>query len=265
MKAVQNLLLLCALGLVIAFDSAMADDLMPLGDEFEDPASISQWHRLNDVEGWNADQLEAWDVDTTAPGAMHVMPHTSSWFMDLRGVLVFKEITGDFVTTMRLNVLSRHNPGDPTEPPNRSFSLTGIFAHAPRGISSAAPTPYTTNSVWPPGDFGSDWQPDTDNYIFLSMGSAGNPGTRQCEVKTTLNGNSQLYYHSSGVSNSTEVTLQMVSDGGTVTGATDELRPDFQHVDRHESPGERRRPVSWREREHASGAGRVCGSSVRGE
>lgn len=198
---------------------SFADELALLSDEFDTPNSLADWQRLNEVEGWNADQLELWDADTSTTGHMRMIPYTSAWFMDLRGVLAFKEVTGDFIVTAKLTVLSRHNAADPTEPPNRGFSLAGIFAHAPRNITSAAPSPVTTEVVWPPTDFGSDWLPDTDNYVFLSFGTAGNAGTRQYEVKTTRNGNSDLYFNSIGIPDSADansIILQMVRVGGTI-------------------------------------------------
>ncbi len=191
----------------------LADDLSHLSDEFDDAASQADWLRLNDVEGWNADQLETWDINTTRPGHMRLMPHTSAWFDDLRGVLVHKNVTGDFVVTTRMQVGSRV---DTSLPPNRLFSLSGIFIHDPRDITSAAPTPYTTDPVWPPEANGSDWEPGTDNYVFLSYGSAGNAGTWQYEVKTTVNGDSTLYYDNSGVPDSNTVELQLVKVGNTV-------------------------------------------------
>ncbi len=193
--------------------SVYADDLAHLSDDFSNASSQSDWLRLNDVEGWNADQLEVWDVNTSRAGHMRLMPHTSAWFDDLRGVLVHKNVTGDFVVTARMEIGSR---SDMNLPPSRLFSLAGLFAHSPRNITSAAPTPYTTSPVWPPAANGSDWQPGTDNYIFLSYGSAGNPGTWQYEVKTTVNGDSTLYYDNSGVPNSNTVELQMVRVGDTV-------------------------------------------------
>ena len=44
--------------------------------------------------------------------------------------------------------------------------------------------------------------PDTANYIFLSYGSAGDPGIRQFEIKSTRDSNSQLYYSSNGIDQS---------------------------------------------------------------
>jgi hypothetical protein len=202
------------LALIFSFGPLLcADDLAHLSDEFNEASSQANWLRLNDVEGWNADQLELWDVNTTRPGHMRLMPHTSAWYDDLRGVLVHKNVTGDFVVTARMEIGSR---SDITAPPNRLFSLGGLFMHTPRGITSAAPTPYTTAPVWPPAANGSDWQPDTDNYVFLSYGTAGNPGTWQYEVKTTVNGSSTLYFDNSGVPDSNVVELQMVRVGQTV-------------------------------------------------
>ncbi|MGJ8716525.1 MAG: hypothetical protein ACSHXG_15595 [Maribacter stanieri] len=73
--------------------SSFADDIQPLGDEFTSAVTQSTWSRLNDTEGWNADQLERWDFNPDyAPGHMVMAPYSSAWFMDLRGVLAYKEI-----------------------------------------------------------------------------------------------------------------------------------------------------------------------------
>ncbi len=197
---------------------AAADDLMRLGDEFDNANTLPLWQDLGLVEGWTTPSYEQADIDTTTAGRFRIVPGAITWFDHLRGLLFFKEVSGDFVATTRVRVLSRHNPGDPTEVPNRSFSLTGIFVHGPRpAITQAAPLPYTTNAVWPPGNFGSNYVPDTENYIFLSYGTAGNPGTRQFEIKATRNSDSELYYDSTGISQTeTEAWLQMVRVGDTV-------------------------------------------------
>ena len=196
---------------------ARADDIAPLSDEFDDSSTFSEWSDLALVEGWTAPSYELADIDTSEPGRFHIVPGANTWFAHLRGLLFFKEISGDFIATMRVRVLSRHNPADPTEVPNRSFSLTGIFVHAPRPITQAAPSPYTTDAVWPPGDFGSDYVENTENYIFLSYGSAGNPGTRQFEIKATRNSQSRLYFGQNGIDQSeTEAWLQLVRVGNTI-------------------------------------------------
>ena len=163
--------------------TAAADTLQPLGDEFNDAATFPRWQDIDDVEGWVVSTDEAADINTTTPGHFRIVPKALGWYMHLRGVLFFKEVTGDFIATTRLRVLSRHNPANPLETPNRFFSLTGIFVHEPRPyITRAAPNPYRTDAVWPPAAFGSDYVPNMENYIFLSYGTAGNPGTRQFEI-----------------------------------------------------------------------------------
>ncbi|GHC45811.1 hypothetical protein [Roseibacillus persicicus] len=205
------------LPLLIFATSACADDLAPLSDEFNNASTWQNWSDLAEVEGWQAPSYETADINTSEAGRFHIVPASNTWFGHLRGLLFFKEVTGDFVVTTRLRVLSRHNTEDPNEIPNRSFSLTGILVHGPRDITQAAPVPYTTDAVWPPQDFGSDYEANSENYIFLSYGTAGNPGTRQFEIKATRNSNSRLYYDDTGIDqNQTEAWLQMVRVGDTI-------------------------------------------------
>ena len=195
------------------------DDLAPLGDEFDDSNTLSQWQRLNDTEGWNADKLELFDINSSAPGNMRIMPYTTTWFMDLTGPLVYKEISGDFAVTMRMNVQRRNGQSGR---PQREFSLGGIMIRSPRNISAAAPqtnAPASSELSWPPSGYSTDWQPDTENYIFLSVGTSDNNGPDNIwnyEVKTTIDGQSNLYYGREGVPADTGlVTLQAIRRGST--------------------------------------------------
>lgn len=198
------------------------DDLVTLSDEFDDPATLSHWLRNNEVEGWNADKLEQWNIDTNTPGHMRLMPYSSSWFANFTGAYTFKEVTGDFVVTINLDVLNRAGTGRP----NSDFSLAGLLIRTPRGISAAAPQPDPGPAVilpWPPVGYTTDWQPFTENYIFLSygFGSTGltfpdqfNPARWHYEVKTTINGASTLYPRTFGVpQNEPNATLQIVRRG----------------------------------------------------
>lgn len=226
-----------ALPILILTSSTYADSIEALGDEFDSSVTQPQWSRLNDTEGWNADQLELWDFNPSyATGNMVMAPHSSAWYMALRGVLVYKEITGNFVVTMRMRVNRRGVggilPNDPafvaqTGAPNRQFSLAGIFLRNPRNITQAAPNPVPAGSpIWPPpaaeqpGHYTTDWTPNGENYIFLSYGSAGSQGTWQYEVKTTTNDNSNLYFNNHGVpaidDEAQYVTLQMVRIDDTI-------------------------------------------------
>ncbi len=148
-----------------------ADDLVPLSDEFNDASTLSNWQRVYLVEGWNANQLELQDINTSQAGRMVMMPHTSTWYQDYRGELTFKTVQGDFVVTTDVVASQRGGTG----PPSSQFSLGGIMLRAPRAITPAT------------------WQPGGENYLFLSIGAASVVSTFQFEVKSTTNSNSVLY------------------------------------------------------------------------
>ncbi len=141
-----------------------------ISDEFDDATTLSDWQRVYVEESWGFDQLETIDIDTTEPGAMYLLPHTNAWFQDWRGVLVFKEITGDFIATAHMEVSNRAGTGAPGE----LYSLAGIMTRAPRSVTPAT------------------WTAGGEDYVFLSMGTADTPGTWQTEVKTTDNSVSVL-------------------------------------------------------------------------
>ncbi len=155
---------------LIPLAALAADDLTPLTDEFNDASTLSQWRRVYAVEGWPANQLEVQDINTTRPGHMLMIPFTSTWFNDYRGELTFKEVTGNFVVTTDVEASQRNGSGAPRS----RYSLGGIMIRAPRQITPAT------------------WQPGGENYLFLSIGSADQPGTFQFEVKSTVNSHSVL-------------------------------------------------------------------------
>jgi len=152
--------------LLLSLPACAQDDLAALSTEFDSAADLNAFQRVHQVEGSPADQLARGEVDN---GWLVLEPHTSVWYQDYRGVLLFKPITGDFVVTTHA-VVSGRNGG----PPRSNYSLGGLMVRTPRQI-----TPQT-------------WQPRGENYVFLSLGAAGNPGQWQFEVKTTVNSDSQL-------------------------------------------------------------------------
>lgn len=147
-------------------------DLASLSDEFDNPSSLGDWQRIFQVEQWGADQLESYDISQSRPGWMRMIPYTSVWYQDWRGVLAFKEVTGDFMVTTHVQPTNRAGNGAP----GSQYSLAGIMIRAPRDI-----TPQT-------------WTPMGENYVFLSIGAAGDPGVFQFEVKTTVDSDSNLVY-----------------------------------------------------------------------
>ena len=168
-------------------DPEAGPTLLAVSDEFEDPATLSDWSRVYQVEGWGFDQLESADIGTTEPGALSLMPYASSWFEEWRGVLMFKLLTGDFIATTHVRVSNRADTG----PPSSQYSLGGIMVRAPRAITPAT------------------WTPDGEDYVFHSMGAADTPGTWQTEVKTTDDSDSVLQIAAGGP----EATLRSVRIG----------------------------------------------------
>lgn len=152
------------------------DDLKILSDDFDDASTLKQWSRIYQTEQSNADQLEQFDIAKTKPGWMVMMPYSSTWYKDYRGVLAYKEIKGDFVVTSRIRVAQRGGDGAPRS----NYSLAGLMIRTPRDV-----TPQT-------------WKPGGENYIFLSLGAANRPGSFQFEVKTTLSSRSTLAVTNAG-------------------------------------------------------------------
>lgn len=160
-------------------------DIANLSDEFDSASSLAQWKHVDQVEGWKADQLETCAVKE---GGLRLVPYTSTWYQDYRGVLLFKEITGDFIMTAKVRSTGR----DGVNAPLSQFSLAGLMARAPRSDSADS------------------WSPGKENYIFLSLGAADVGGLYKFEAKTTVNSQSTLELASAG---GPEALLQIVRIG----------------------------------------------------
>jgi hypothetical protein len=147
------------------------DDLSGLSDEFDSAESLGNWARIYETEGWGNDALERIDIDTSAPGSLFMLPYTSSWYAEWRGELTYKEVTGDFVITTEVEPRNRAGSGAPQS----LYSLAGIMVRTPRTMTNMT-----------------QWEPGLQNYVFLSLGAANQPGQYQFEVKTTVNSQSTL-------------------------------------------------------------------------
>lgn len=170
---------------------AHADDLAPLCDEFGNAATLPNWQRVYQTEGWNANQLQTFDINGSQAGWMRMVPHASTWYQDYRGELAYKNVSGDFAITTRVHATNRAGTGAP----NAQFSLAGIMVRTPRNI-----TPMT-------------WVEGGENYVFLSLGAANNSGTYQFEVKTTVNSVSNLLTAPAGVN---EADIQVARLGSSL-------------------------------------------------
>ncbi len=179
--------------------AAGTDDLAPLSDEFADASSQSAWIRINETEGWNADQLQVWDVNETQPGRMVMQPNTVVWYENYRGPMAYKEVTGDFVITTEVHITDRDDVGqsDPDDVPDDAhFSLGGVMIRSPRDLTNAPV----------------EWTPGGENYVFLSLGH-GTDGNFTYEVKTTQDSVSNLELTPT---NTNTATLQIARIGNSV-------------------------------------------------
>lgn len=144
-----------------------------LSDEFDNPASLSDFQRVWRREHWPFDQLQL-QVIGQVPGRLTMQPHSSGWYEDYRGELTYKELSGDVVATTLVyprNAAGTGAPGSTRGGPFGSeYSLAGLMLRAPRREVEAA------NANWVRG---------REAYVFLSMGAAHDPGVYQFEDKST--------------------------------------------------------------------------------
>jgi hypothetical protein len=114
-----------------------------------------------------------YDIDTTRSGHLVMMPYASTWYADFIAAYAYKQVTGDFVVTTRLQATGR----DGTIP-DSNYSLAGILARAPRDITPAT------------------WTSGGEDYVFMALGTGTPVGASyQIEEKTTNDSISNLQLH----------------------------------------------------------------------
>ncbi len=145
-----------------------------LNDEFNDGNTLTNWVNINQAEGWNITQLEAHNINDSTPDQFFIKPITESWFGEYRGAFLYKYISGDFILTTEVTATGR----DGVSLPSSTYSLAGLMIREPLGY---------TNAYANPGG----WEPNAQNYIFMSLGQATGPGW-DFEIKNTVNSNSCL-------------------------------------------------------------------------
>ncbi len=141
------------------------DDLAALGDEFDDPASLARWSRVDRTEGW-PDQIKRLEISA---GNLHLEPHTSFWFGDFHAPFLYKQVTGDFIVTTRVEVTGANDPV-----PAQAYSLAGLLVRAPHPETAAA------------------WVRGTENWLFITAGSGDGEHVPQYETKNTVDSASRL-------------------------------------------------------------------------
>lgn len=181
------------------FTTIIYAQVSQLSDEFNDATTLTNWLDINEVEGWNAQQLATKDINTSSTGNLVMIPHTSSWFRDLKGSLVHKNVTGDFILTTEVRATNRAE----TSYPGGQYSLAGLMIRTPIDYPNGALN---------------DWQLGQQNYIFhaLGFGSFSHPTCNGCaaphfEIKTTVNSNSDLQV-STAPSNHLQIRMARIGD-----------------------------------------------------
>lgn len=183
---------------VLYADDYMADDnLAKQNDEFENECSSGEWTHVSVTEGWNATHLNEFSINESGNGKMIMEPHTTTWYADYKGPLVYKPIHGNFSVTTNVHFSNRAGNNLPFS----DYSLAGIMLRTPKELNTGA----------------AGWVAGQENYIFMSAGfaSTSHPSCPGCpgphiEIKTTINSNSQLHIRSV---NSQEVLLKVARIG----------------------------------------------------
>ncbi|MFM7423951.1 MAG: hypothetical protein ACKO7W_02945 [Elainella sp.] len=139
-------------------------NLQALSTRFDQPAALEGWQEFQ-VEGW----VPKWEPPKIEAGQLVLRPQSSGWFEDNTAGHLYREVTGDFIVTIRLKVEGTQSPV-----PQRSFSLAGLLIRAPRNFSR------------------SSWTPKQENWLFFSLGTAFPAGQPQFEIKSTANSLSTL-------------------------------------------------------------------------
>lgn len=150
--------------LLAAVPSRAAD----LSDEFKDPATLSRWSRHHQREGW-PDTMKRIEIDPSGDGTLVMEPWTSGWYAEFHGPFLYKEVTGDFSVTTRLQAR-----GKSSEIPSVQWSLAGLMVRKARTTGKA------------------DWKPGEENWLFLTTGIAEEPDKPVFESKTTVGSRSKL-------------------------------------------------------------------------
>ncbi|MEM6432663.1 MAG: hypothetical protein AAF773_02220 [Cyanobacteria bacterium P01_D01_bin.115] len=144
--------------------TAEENDLRSLSTRFDTPQALEGWQEFQ-VAGW----VSKWEAPRVEDGLLLLQPRASGWFEDNTAGHLYQEVTGDFIVTTRLRV-----EGTQSSVPQRSFSLAGLFIRAPRAVTAAT------------------WEPNQENWLFFSVGTAFPAGQPQFEIKSTYNSLSTL-------------------------------------------------------------------------
>jgi len=187
---------LFALLIFLSFSIHSNGQIQLNNDEFDSAATLSNWSNITDVEGWNAEHLRMFNINTTSTDKLYMRPWTTSWFGNWRGPLLFKNITGDFSFTTQVSVTDSIGTGLPSS----NYSLAGIMIRESTGLTNGS----------------TGWVPGQEDFIFLSLGYASETHSSlpviptpppHLEIKSTNNSSSSLQV--SGISTASDVQIRI--------------------------------------------------------
>ena len=156
----RGLLAAIAVCCVLAAGAAAAG-LPSLSDEFASPA-LTGWSTMRGDDFGDGTNHQ---IDVQG-GALTIVPVRSWWVDDKEAAYVWKQVTGDFVATMRVQVT-----GTASDDPGANWSLSGILVRDPRSTHA------------------------NENWVAFRTGFVN--GSRVYERKTTLGSHSILVLGSS--------------------------------------------------------------------
>jgi hypothetical protein len=139
-----------------------------MNDEFDGTRLDRKWTRFDQAFGW-PNKLKRLEIGKVEPGALHLQPYDSAWVRDLSAPFLFQTVTGDFDMRARVRVRGVEGPT-----PGGTWSLGGLMARSPNGLTA------------------STWTPGRENWHFITTGVGHEPGRVMTETKATFNSSSHL-------------------------------------------------------------------------
>lgn len=153
--------LVAVLAFAVLAAGAAAAGLPSLSDEFSSPG-LAGWSTMRGDDFGDGTNHEI----GVEGGTLKIVPMRSWWVDDKEAAYVWKEVTGDFVATMHVQVT-----GTATDDPEANWSLSGILVRDPRSTHA------------------------NENWLAFRTGFVN--GSRVYERKTTLHSHSILVLGSS--------------------------------------------------------------------
>lgn len=134
-------------------------------DGFDGAALSPDWALFHARYGW-PDKIKSLSVQG---GTLRLEPFHSAWVRDLQAPFLFRTVAGDFDIRARVRMKGRDGPIA-----GGTWSLGGLMARVPNGLDS------------------SSWEPNRENWHFITTGVGYESGKPVTETKGTYNSYSSL-------------------------------------------------------------------------